>query len=84
MKTAARSAWRKLACRPWLIAGALTGASLGATSGLALTLPAMFLGTFGLLIGATSGSLADRVLRTVTRAPSPDRCAARHPPAVLE
>lgn len=65
---------RWLVCHPWMAIGMLAGAGLGAEFGQALALPALVLGGVGLLLGATSGSLADRILRIVSRGPSPSRC----------
>jgi hypothetical protein len=70
----ATTALRWLRCHAWLLAGALAGAGMGAAAGFALLVTAWAPGGIGLLMGATAGSLADRVLRMVDRGPSPCRC----------
>lgn len=71
---ATSNALRWLACHAWLLTGALVGAGMGAGAGYALLISAWAPGCSGLLLGATAGSLADRVLRALDRGPSPCRC----------
>lgn len=55
----------------------LAGGGLGAASGHALALPALKFSGVGFLLGATSRSLADRVLRSLVVVHRPAD-AARH------